>query len=107
MAFDWTDISTLTPAQRIAAAYFESLASEGAQLTPPPSYTYSQTKAARAYLIEMYQKLDAARRGVRLVLDYYEKKAVKDFVDSATFEQLIVYFAGHGVNIGYQEYWLI
>lgn len=35
------------------------------------------------------------------------KKAVKDIVDLATIEQLIVYFSGHGVNNSYSEYWLL
>lgn len=33
--------------------------------------------------------------------------AVKEIVDLATIEQLIVYFAGHGINSGYAEYWLL
>jgi hypothetical protein len=33
--------------------------------------------------------------------------AVKKLVDSGSVEQLIVYFAGHGVNIRYGEYWLL
>lgn len=35
------------------------------------------------------------------------KDAIEEIVDLATVEQLIVYFAGHGVNIGYSEYWLL
>lgn len=35
------------------------------------------------------------------------KKAVKQLVDLSTVEQLIVYFAGHGVNISRGEYWLL
>jgi hypothetical protein len=35
------------------------------------------------------------------------KKAIKRIVESGTFDQLIVYFAGHGVNIRYGEYWLL
>lgn len=35
------------------------------------------------------------------------KQAVKALVDSTTVEQLIIYFAGHGVNIRYGEYWLL
>jgi hypothetical protein len=35
------------------------------------------------------------------------KKAIKKIVDAGTTEQLIIYFAGHGVNIGYSEYWLL
>ncbi|HEX2180302.1 MAG TPA: hypothetical protein VHL54_12440 [Actinomycetota bacterium] len=35
------------------------------------------------------------------------KKAVKELVDLSTVEQLIVYFAGHGVNISRGEYWLL
>ncbi|MGO4361427.1 caspase family protein [Terrabacter sp. RAF57] len=33
--------------------------------------------------------------------------AVRDLVDLASLEQLIVYFSGHGVNVGYNEYWLL
>jgi hypothetical protein len=33
--------------------------------------------------------------------------AVRDLVDMASLEQLIVYFSGHGVNVGYNEYWLL
>lgn len=33
--------------------------------------------------------------------------AVKAIVDRATVDQLVVYFAGHGVNLGYSEYWLL
>ena len=35
------------------------------------------------------------------------KRAVRTLVDSRTFDQLIIYFAGHGVNIRYGEYWLL
>ncbi|TDU80777.1 caspase domain-containing protein [Prosthecobacter fusiformis] len=35
------------------------------------------------------------------------KRAIKKMVDTGTFEQLVIYFAGHGVNIGYGEYWLL
>ncbi|WP_428422499.1 caspase family protein [Methylibium sp.] len=35
------------------------------------------------------------------------RKAVRALVDSGSIEQLIVYFAGHGVNIRYGEYWLL
>ncbi|HVS00964.1 MAG TPA: caspase family protein [Thermoanaerobaculia bacterium] len=35
------------------------------------------------------------------------RKAIKDFVDSGMIEQLIVYFAGHGVNNAYHEFWLL
>jgi hypothetical protein len=35
------------------------------------------------------------------------KRAIRDIVDIGTTEQLIVYFAGHGVNIHYGEYWLL
>lgn len=34
------------------------------------------------------------------------KRAIRKLVESGTIEQLIVYFAGHGVNIRYGEYWL-
>lgn len=35
------------------------------------------------------------------------KKAIRALVDSGTITQLVVYFAGHGVNIRYGEYWLL
>jgi hypothetical protein len=35
------------------------------------------------------------------------KRALKAITDPGTIDQLIVYFAGHGVNIGYAEYWLL
>jgi len=35
------------------------------------------------------------------------KRAIKKMVDAGTIEQLVIYFAGHGVNIGYGEYWLL
>jgi hypothetical protein len=35
------------------------------------------------------------------------RQAVKQFVDRATIGQLIIYFAGHGVNIRRGEYWLL
>jgi hypothetical protein len=35
------------------------------------------------------------------------KKAIRALVDSGTITQLLVYFAGHGVNIRYGEYWLL
>ena len=35
------------------------------------------------------------------------KNTIKSIIDAGTFEQLIVYFAGHGVNIRYGEYWLL
>ena len=35
------------------------------------------------------------------------KRAIRAIVDSGTFDQLVIYFAGHGVNIRYGEYWLL
>ena len=35
------------------------------------------------------------------------KKAIRDIVEPATTEQILLYFAGHGVNIRYGEYWLL
>jgi len=35
------------------------------------------------------------------------KKAVKRIIASGNVDQLIIYFAGHGVNIRYGEYWLL
>ena len=35
------------------------------------------------------------------------RAAVTKFVNRGVYEQLLVYFAGHGVNIRYGEYWLL
>ena len=35
------------------------------------------------------------------------RDAIKQFVELATIEQLFVFFAGHGVNIRFSEYWLL
>jgi hypothetical protein len=35
------------------------------------------------------------------------RTAIKTFVDLGTIEQLVVYFAGHGVNNKYHEFWLL
>jgi Caspase domain len=35
------------------------------------------------------------------------QKAVISLVDKGTIEQLLIYFAGHGVNVRYGEYWLL
>lgn len=35
------------------------------------------------------------------------KRAIKDMVDAANVGQLLIYFAGHGVNLQRQEYWLL
>ena len=35
------------------------------------------------------------------------KKAIRSLVEAGTTRQLLVYFAGHGVNIRYGEYWLL
>jgi hypothetical protein len=35
------------------------------------------------------------------------RKAVRDLVALRSLDQLVIYFAGHGVNIGYSEYWLL
>lgn len=35
------------------------------------------------------------------------RNAIRKLVESATIDQLFVYFAGHGVNIRYNEYWLL
>lgn len=33
--------------------------------------------------------------------------AINDFVKSSTIDQLIIYFSGHGLNLGQSEYWLL
>lgn len=33
--------------------------------------------------------------------------AVRAFVDTASYDQLFVYFSGHGVNLFFNEYWLL
>lgn len=35
------------------------------------------------------------------------KRSIRELVDQGTIEQLLVFFAGHGVNIRYGEYWLL
>lgn len=35
------------------------------------------------------------------------KRAIRQLVDAANVSQLLVYFAGHGVNLQRQEYWLL
>ena len=35
------------------------------------------------------------------------KKTIRGLVDLTTVEQLVVYFAGHGVNLSLTEYWLL
>jgi hypothetical protein len=35
------------------------------------------------------------------------KKAIREIVDAGNVEQLLIYFAGHGVNIQRNEYWLL
>src|SRR3954468_6139377 len=35
------------------------------------------------------------------------KKAVGKIVDAGAYDQLLIYFAGHGVNLSYSEYWLL
>ncbi len=35
------------------------------------------------------------------------KDAVRGFVETGTVEQLLIYYAGHGMNVGYQEFWLL
>ena len=35
------------------------------------------------------------------------KKVIEDLVESSSYEQLFIYFAGHGVNLHYSEYWLL
>jgi hypothetical protein len=35
------------------------------------------------------------------------RRAIKKHVDAANLDQLLIYFAGHGVNIRYGEYWLL
>lgn len=35
------------------------------------------------------------------------RHAIYSYVRSGTVEQLVVYFAGHGINVKYQEFWLL
>src|SRR5688572_19481447 len=35
------------------------------------------------------------------------QKSIQRFVKDGTIEQLLVYFAGHGANKSYNEYWLL
>lgn len=34
-------------------------------------------------------------------------KVIDELIEALTFEQLIVYFSGHGLNLGQNEYWLL
>src|SRR3954451_14876362 len=40
--------------------------------------------------------------GVRAIQD-----TIAELLDPGVLDQLVVYFAGHGVNIGQSEYWLL
>src|SRR5438270_14020082 len=73
-------------------------------------------------------KLRGAASGAKMVADWLEQdqrfkvkrliddthpvsvadifKAVDDFVQLETVQQLVVYFAGHGSVVGYGEFWL-
>ena len=86
MAFNWNGFTpALTQAQQTALTYFENLGSTGpgnGNFTEDPEYTYAQSRAARALLIDMERKVEAARRGVRMVMDYYIKKNEKAFIDA-------------------------
>jgi hypothetical protein len=33
--------------------------------------------------------------------------AIRAYIDLGTVEQMVVYFAGHGVNVKFREYWLL
>lgn len=35
------------------------------------------------------------------------KQAIKKLTQDGTVSQLLIYFAGHGINIGFSEYWLL
>lgn len=68
--------------------------------------------ARRMYEWALTQGLDPAR--ARLITDEREPvdayrviKTIEGFYQGAGVDQVIVYFAGHGVNIGKGEYWLL
>lgn len=46
-------------------------------------------------------------KGGKEVQPHLIYKAIKELVDGPGLEQLIIYFAGHGVNINRGEYWLL
>jgi hypothetical protein len=35
------------------------------------------------------------------------RSRIRELIDAAVYEQLVVYFAGHGINNGQSEYWLL
>ncbi|HEX2367319.1 MAG TPA: caspase family protein, partial [Bradyrhizobium sp.] len=35
------------------------------------------------------------------------RQAVTDFVNQPSLTQLVVYFSGHGMSVGFNEYWLL
>src|SRR5688500_8541151 len=35
------------------------------------------------------------------------KRAVKQIIESGRYDQLLMFFSGHGLNIRYGEYWLL
>ena len=54
---------------------------------------------------DLVVRLTDGERGEVDVGSIYE--ALDAIVERATVDQLVVYFAGHGVNKGYSEYWLL
>jgi hypothetical protein len=60
---------------------------------------------ARSQKIDAIEVLTDESGGVVEARDV--KRAVRKIVDAGTYDQLLVYFAGHGVNIAYSEYWLL
>jgi hypothetical protein len=60
---------------------------------------------ARQQQIDCTDKMILTDENGRSVNIYDIKRSIQQLPD--TTEQLLVYFAGHGVNIGYNEYWLL
>jgi hypothetical protein len=59
---------------------------------------------ARSQQMEARKFTDAGGRQVDIA---QVQEAVASFVDAAVYDQLLVYFAGHGINQNYSEYWLL
>jgi hypothetical protein len=59
---------------------------------------------ARSQDIDAKKFTDASRRPVDAA---QLLRAISDYVDAGVYEQLLVYFAGHGINLNYSEYWLL
>jgi hypothetical protein len=62
---------------------------------------------ARQQQIECTDQMILTDDNGRRINIYDIKKEIEKITSTGTTEQLIIYFAGHGINIGYSEYWLL